>query len=100
MAREFALDALAQAADDLVLFERREADQHRDAIAEQGDEPVLAGPEGEGSRGEDVAALETRQFEAVAQKKGAGGHALVLHRRAGRGERLGHGHATKIGCAT
>ena len=58
MTGEFADDALAEAADDLVLFERREADQHRDPVPEQGDETVLSGSEGEGSRREHVAALE------------------------------------------
>ena len=73
VAGELADDALAQAADDLVLLERREADQHRDAVAEEGDEAVLAGPEGEGGRGEHVAALEPGDVEAVAQQERAGG---------------------------
>ena len=90
-------DALAQAADDLVLLERREADENGDAVAEEGDEAVLAGPEGEGGRGEHVAALEPGHVEAVAQEKGAGREAQVLHRCAGRGDGLCHGHTTKIG---
>ena len=90
-------DALAQAADHLVLLEGREADEHGDAVAEQGHEAVLPGPEGEGRRREDVAALEPGHVEAVAQEEGAGREAQVLHRRAGRGDGLCHGHTTKIG---
>ena len=47
MAGELADDPLPKGADDVVLLQRRKPDEHGDAIAEEGDEPVLPDLEGE-----------------------------------------------------
>ena len=98
VAGELAPDALAQAADDLVLLERRQADENGDAVAEEGDEAVLAGAEGEGGRG----STSLRSSPATSRRS--------PRRRARAVRRMfcigvpveemvsGHGHATKIGC--
>jgi hypothetical protein len=51
VAGELAGDPLAQAADDLVLFQGRKADQNRHAVTEEGHKPLLSCPEGKGCRG-------------------------------------------------
>ena len=83
---ELADDALPERADHVVLLERREADEHGDAVAEQRDEPVLAGPKGEGDRRQDVRALEARDVEAVAEQERSGGDAGAGERSARCGE--------------
>ena len=69
-------------------------DEHRDAIAEEGDEAVLPGPEGEGRRRQDVAALEARHVEAVAEQERARRDAQVRAiGDAGRGDGSRSWHA-------
>jgi hypothetical protein len=97
VAGELADDALAQAADHLVLLQGREAHEHRDPVAEQGHEAVLPGPEGQGRGGENVAALQAGDIEPVAQEQGAGGQAQVRRGSRGGGSGFKHGHGAKIG---
>ena len=63
-------DPLPERADHVVLFQRREADEHGNPVPEQRDEPFLAGPKGEGIRRQDVRALESCDFETVSQEEG------------------------------
>ena len=74
LARELADGARPERAQDLVLLQRRQADERHDAVAEHGREPGVAraGPEGEGSRGQHVAALQARGVDAVADQQRAG----------------------------
>src|SRR4030081_1809670 len=73
--RESPDDAVAEAAAHLVFLDRREADQDHDAVAEHDRVSVGADPECERSGRDDVAALEARGVDALAQMQGPSGDA-------------------------
>ena len=79
-------DARLQLVEHVLLFERRQADHHRDAEAEQGDHAVGAGVESERQRGDHVGPLEPGRVDAVADEQRAGGQA----RRRIEGSRVVH----------
>ena len=66
--------ARTDAADDLVLLDRRQPDQDDDAVAEQDGETGVADAKRKRRRRDEVAALEPCGVEALAQQEGAGGH--------------------------
>ena len=56
----------------MLFFQRREADHHGDAEAEQGGHALAADPEGERKRGQHVRPLEPGRVDAIAHQQGAG----------------------------
>jgi hypothetical protein len=92
MAGEFPDHALAEPPNDLVFLQGSKAHQHRHAEAKQGDETVLAGFESDGSRRQEIAALEARHVNTVSQQHRAGGHARAVGQRRRRGD-VGHEEA-------
>src|SRR5581483_550095 len=77
-------DARAQAAQDLVLLDRRKPDEHDDPVAKQ-HRVTSVHAERERRRGDDVAALQHRRVEPVAeQQRPCGDPGSELGRRDGR----------------
>ena len=71
-------DAAVQTLDHLLFFQRRHADQHGNAIAEQRDDTVLAGAERQRHRRQHVLAFEAGGLDPVAEQQRP-------HRNAARG---------------
>jgi hypothetical protein len=68
-------DPAVQAADDRLLFQGRHADQHRNAIAEQRDDTVLAGAKRQRHGRQHVVAFEAGGLDPVAQQQRPHGNA-------------------------
>ncbi len=65
--------ARLQAAQELILLQRIEADQDDDAVAEQDRHTIFIDAERQRRRGQHVAALEAGRVDAVRDEEGAGG---------------------------
>ena len=74
---------MVQAAKEFLLFQRIQPDQNHHAIAEEDRDAIRIDAKRERCRGKDIAALEARRIEALADKKGAGRGAGPDQRRFG-----------------
>src|SRR5580704_12547540 len=74
-------DAAVQPAYDLVLFERRHADQDGDAIAKQRNYSLFSGAERQRQRRQNVAAFQARGLDTVAEQERPDGNALLARYR-------------------
>src|SRR5262249_22558536 len=65
-------DPRLQPADDFVLLQHRKIEQHRDAIAKEGNDAVFPRSERERSGGQDIGLLEAGRLDAIAEQDRAG----------------------------
>ena len=75
--------AMVQAAKELLLFQCIQPDQNHHAVAEEYRDAIRIDAKRERCRGKDIATLEARRIEALADKKGAGRGANSAGRRFG-----------------
>ena len=85
-------DARADLGHDLVLLERRQAEQHGDAESVEHDEARLAGRKGERRGGDEIGALEAAGVDSLAEQQRARRHATHRRRRGEFGRRLQFRH--------
>ena len=75
--------ARLQAAQELILFQCIQPDQHSDAVTEQNGHAILIDPKGQRRRCQDIAALEARRIQSIGDEEGAGRSTGSAQRRPG-----------------